>query len=44
MGRLWKFILVLIVLGALALIGFAYFGDLTPDRNVVSEPVELDAE
>ena len=43
MGRLLKFILALIVIGGIALVGFAYFGDLTPERNSVSEPVTLDA-
>ena len=43
MGRLFKFILILIVLGALALVGFAYFTDLSPDQTPVSEPVQLDA-
>lgn len=43
MLRLLKFLLVILVLGALGLVGYAYFGDLSPtqeDRNI---PVDLDA-
>lgn len=43
MGRLWKALFFLIVLGALAFVGFAYFGDLSPARETISKPVELDA-
>ena len=43
MGRLLKFLIVLIILAFAGLVGFAYFGDLTPERRDVSEPVELDA-
>ena len=42
MGRLWKVILFLIVLGILAFIGFAYLGDISPEQGLVQEPVELD--
>ena len=44
MGRLLKLILILIVLGGLGLVGYAYLGDLSPEREAVSEPVELDAD
>lgn len=40
--RLLKVILYLLVLGAIGLTGFAYFGDLTPERSEVRIPVELD--
>ena len=43
MGRLWKAVLFLIFLALLAFVGFAYFGDLTPAQETISEPVELDA-
>ena len=41
MGRLWKLLLILLVLGLIAFVGFAYLGDLTPSQEDVSEPVEL---
>ncbi|MEM9708136.1 MAG: hypothetical protein AAF871_05035 [Pseudomonadota bacterium] len=44
MGRLFKFILFLIVIGGLGVVGYAYFGDLSPTQDTVTEPVELDAE
>lgn len=43
MGRLLKLLFFLILIGVLALIGYAYLGDLSPEQNDVSEPVELDA-
>lgn len=44
MGRLFKTLLVLLVLGFLGLVGYAYLGDLSPDRVEVNEPVTLDVE
>ncbi len=44
MGRIWKAILVLVLLGVVGLVGFAYFGDLTPETRDVNEPVTLDVE
>ena len=43
MGRLLKFLFFLILLGAVALVGYAYLGDLSPEQEEISEPVELDA-
>lgn len=43
MGRLFKLLLFLIIVGILAIIGYAYFGDLSPNRVEVNQPVELDA-
>ena len=43
MRRLLKFLVFLIVAGIAAIIGYAYFGDLTPNRIEVNQPVELDA-
>ena len=40
---LLKLILALVVILAVVLIGYAYFGDLTPDQEDASEPVELNA-
>lgn len=42
--RLFKFFLLLIVIGLLGLVGFAYVGDLTPDRSDIRIPVELNVE
>ena len=42
MLRLLKFILVLAVVLAVAVIGYAYLGDLSPAQTDVSTPVTLD--
>ena len=42
MLRLLKFILVLAVLVAAAILGYAYLGDLSPEQSDVSAPVSLD--
>lgn len=44
MGRLFKLIFFLLVLGFAAFLGFAYLGDFAPDRVEVVVPVELDAD
>lgn len=44
MGRLWKALVFLLLLGGLAFVGYAYLGDLSPRQETVSEPVELDAD
>ena len=44
MGRIWKVILVLVLLSLIGLVGFAYFGDLTPETRDVSQPVTLDVD
>ena len=41
---IWRLLLILIVLGALAFVGFAYFGDLSPPREDVREPVVLESQ
>ncbi len=43
-GRLVKFVALIAVLGALALTGYAYLGDLSPDPTEQSLTVTLDAE
>jgi hypothetical protein len=43
MGRLLKLLFFLVLLGVIALVGFAYLGDLSPEQSDVVEPVELDA-
>lgn len=42
MLRLLKFLLVLVVLIAAAVVGYAYIGDLSPNQEDVSAPVTLD--
>ncbi len=44
MARLFKVLLVLVVLGFLGLTGYAYLGDLAPERVEVIQPVTLDAQ
>lgn len=44
MGRLFKLLVFLIVIGALGVVGFAYLGDLSPEQDDVSEPVELNGQ
>ena len=41
MFRILKVILILALLGFVGLSGYAYLGDMTPQRSDVSEPVEL---
>lgn len=44
MGRLAKAIVVLILLGAVAFVGYAYWpGTLKPHEQKVEQPVTLDA-
>ncbi len=43
MLRFLKLLLVLVVLLAAVVIGYAYLGDISPEQTDVSEPVELDA-
>lgn len=42
MGLVVKAVLILLVLGFLGLIGYAYLGDLTPPQSEVTAPVTLD--
>ena len=37
-----KLILILLVLGGIGLVGYAYLGDLSPEQNDVVQPVTLD--
>lgn len=43
-GRLVKFLAVLVVLGAIGLAGYAYLGDLAPAPTQESLTVTLDAD
>jgi hypothetical protein len=42
-GRLVKFLVVVLVLGVIGLVGFAYIGDLAPESAEQSQTVTLDA-
>lgn len=42
MGRLFKAILLLAVIGFVALAGYAYLGDYAPEVQEISRPVSLD--
>lgn len=42
MGRIIRFLFLLIVLGVLGLIGYSYSGYLVPTQQTVTTPVELD--
>ena len=37
-----KLILILLVLGGIGLVGYAYLGDLSPEQKDVVQPVTLD--
>ncbi|MEZ5752471.1 MAG: hypothetical protein R3D60_11060 [Paracoccaceae bacterium] len=40
-GYLLRLIVILVVLAAIGLVGFAYFGDLSPVTEARSIPIEL---
>lgn len=42
MGRLLRYLLYLIILGALALLGYSYVGDMSPPKSEVTVPVTTD--
>ncbi len=42
-GYLFRLVLVLLVLGAIGLLAFAYFGDLSVEPAPRSLPIDLDA-
>ena len=39
-----KGIVILVILGAIGVVGFAYLGDLSPQKTVVTKPVVLDGQ
>lgn len=41
MWRLIRYLLILILVAAVGLVGWSYSGFLTPDRQTVTEPVDL---
>jgi hypothetical protein len=44
MGRLFKALIVLAIIGFVGLTAFAYLGDLTPAQTEVKKPVVLNAD
>ncbi|WP_291337948.1 hypothetical protein [Albidovulum sp.] len=44
MLRILKVIFILAVMGFAGLAGYAYLGDMTPERSEVRTPVELDVQ
>lgn len=44
MGTLFKLIFILLLVGAVGLVGYAYFGDLSPPSEDVRTPVTLDVD
>ncbi len=44
MGRIFKAVLALAVLGFIGLGGYAYLGDMTPPQTQVTQPVMLNAD
>ncbi|MDJ1015198.1 MAG: hypothetical protein QNJ35_01710 [Paracoccaceae bacterium] len=43
MLRLLKLLLIIAVLLAIVIVGYAYLGDLSPEQQDVDQPVNLDA-
>lgn len=43
MWRLFRLLLVILLLGGLGLVGFSYSGFLVPEQESVTAPVVLDA-
>jgi hypothetical protein len=44
MGILLKLIVVLVFLGSIGLVGYAYLGDMSPEQVDVTKPVFLNAD
>ena len=44
MGRLIKLLVFLVCVGFVALVGYAYLGDLSPNQVEVTRPVTLDVD
>lgn len=44
MGRIIKALVLLVILGFIGLVGFAYLGDLSPMQGEVTKPVVLNAD
>lgn len=44
LGRIFKLVLMLGVLGGLGLVGYAYLVDLSPEQGQITLPVTLNAD
>jgi hypothetical protein len=44
LGRIFKLVFILALLGAAALVGYAYLADLEPEQTTVTLPVTLNAD
>jgi hypothetical protein len=44
MGRIIKALVLLVIVGFIALTGYAYLGDLSPTQTEVKKPVVLNAD
>ena len=44
MGRILKYLIVLMLLGVLGLLGYSYSGLMTPNTQPVTQPVTLDVD
>jgi hypothetical protein len=49
MGRIFKWLFYLLIVGAFVLVGYAYIGpffgaDFSPPTSEITQPVELDAD
>lgn len=44
MVRLLKALFIIIILGFVGLVGFAYLGDLSPLQTDISQPLTLDVD
>ena len=42
--RLLRLVMLLVVVGVIALVGYAYFGDMASDSRQMRVPVELDLD
>ena len=43
-GKIFKLVLFLLVAGGIAVVGFAYFGDLSPTQLELRKPVTLNVD
>ena len=44
LGVLFRLLILLILVGGVGLVGYAYFGDLEPGQTRVSAPITLELE
>lgn len=44
MGRIFKALIFLVIIGFIGLTAYAYLGDLAPEQSEVTQPVVLNAD